>query len=135
MVNEAHYKGAFSEHLVASHFLKEGCEVYWPSSSQSKADFVVDYNGSLKKIQVKTMYNLIQGDYEYWQCRLYSSNKCRTAYTSDDFDYLAAVTDYAIYLFPFEKIEGKRSITISKASRLRNWNPEEFLWVRLKEVV
>jgi hypothetical protein len=68
-------KGAANELKAAGWFLDQGGQVYWPSAQQSHIDFIADYQGSLRRVQVKTAtWNRGSPPYAYLQCRVAPSN-------------------------------------------------------------
>jgi hypothetical protein len=83
--------GNIGEAMTLAKFVEYGIPVYVPFGENQKADFIVDLNGKLKKIQVKTAEGTTDG------CiRFYTTVKNRNAhgikkhkYTPDEVDYFA----------------------------------------------
>lgn len=86
-----HYVGAKNEYLAASYYLNKGHQVYWPSVQQEAVDFVVDLDGVLMKVQVKTATWIESGGKKYLQCRTRLTNKRQGFTPSELYDILFVV--------------------------------------------
>lgn len=114
-MNSHHSVGSVSEHKAAIYFLEKGCEVYWPSSSQAKADFVVETpEREMVKVQVKTASRSVSGGIEYIQVRVGTTHRKGATYKEGDFDALAVVYEEKMWLIPYQEIVGMSSICIGR---------------------
>lgn len=100
-----HFQGKVTELQVANSFLNKGYQVCQPLVSDSRYDFIIDTNGKLYKIQVKTCH--LGGDDEYLEFATSSShtNTQRTvnhSYNKDEIDYFATYYNNQCYLVPVE---------------------------------
>lgn len=121
---KAHYVGATSEYLAAAYFLSEGYQVYWPSVQQSCVDFIVDLNGALKRVQVKTgTWNK-----DHLQCRITPRNKTKKN-SSEMYDILVVVSDIGQWIIPSEKLH---SSNICLANKSGNYTPRGVDWSEYK---
>lgn len=48
-----HSKGAAAEYRAAAWFLMHGFQIYWPAIQQGAADFVIEKDSRLQRVQVK----------------------------------------------------------------------------------
>jgi len=114
--SEKHKSGTISELLATSYFVQNNHIVSKPITDFHDYDLIVD-NGSLKRVQVKTIY------WDNSKSRYLAScvtshirgNETRynKKYHKDSFDLLCAVehTTGSIYIIPMEKVLDRRSIT------------------------
>lgn len=103
-------KGNLTELKCLTKFVELGYSVSIPYGENSRYDFILDYNGELLKIQVKTA-KLAQGTeenpetIEFATCsmRYNSGGGQRVYYTKDEIDYFATWWDNEVYLVPVEE--------------------------------
>lgn len=87
-----HFLGKITELQVAEAFLQRGFQVSQPLVSDSRYDFIVDINGRLLKIQVKTSHPEDDGAYITFATSSSHTNTERTinkGYSADEIDYFA----------------------------------------------
>lgn len=123
-LERSHYKGAASELIAASHYLSRGHQVYWPAVQQSYIDFIVDLNGELKKVQVKT--TSWNGD--HLQCHTTSTNKYHLK-ASEKYDILFIVSDVGMWEIPADLIN---SSSLGLANRTGDYRPRGIDWSRYR---
>ena len=106
MLDQDHTKGTANELYVASYFLEQGCQVYFPAVPQGKTDLVVESNmdGSLCRVQVKTAFLNMSDGRGYVQCRTRTTNKQKTEPKDKYYDYLAIVDGREIWVIPANEI-------------------------------
>lgn len=98
-----HFQGKITELQVANAFLELGFQVCQPLVSDSRYDFIVDINGRLLKIQVKTSHLAEDGGYFEFATSTSHTNTKGTvnhSYTSDEIDYFATIYDNECYVIP-----------------------------------
>lgn len=110
-MNLSHRAGSAAELYVAYRLTSLGCPVYFPAMTQSKCDLVVEIEGTLKKVQVKKATKSYANGHPFIQIRL--DGKDRSKYVDGDFDVLAMVYEERIWLFPWEFVKGKSSMSFS----------------------
>lgn len=121
-----HFTGAASELFAASEFTSRGHEVFFPVFTQSKADFIADVDGVLKRVQVKTGTPLKGG---YLQVRLGGSG--RPKYEAGSIDLLAIVYGRRLWVIPFtEDIRLKSSLCFNPTETTRKLRNDfsQFEW-------
>ena len=81
--------GNIGESVAIAKFVKYGVPVYIPFGDDEKADLVVDFNGRLNKIQVKTSEKAANGKmvFDLTSSTKHRSNGERHKYTSNEVDY------------------------------------------------
>jgi hypothetical protein len=74
-------KGACAEHLAAAALLKNGYEVYWNTSFHGLSDLLVQRDGKMYRVQVKSFYDkCITGKYRT-EKSVYRIAECQTSNT------------------------------------------------------
>ena len=108
-----HFTGAASELYVSYRLTAKGHQVFLPAFTQSKADLVVDIDGTLTRVQVKTGTKL--KNCNSIQVRLGGCGK--PTYSPGDIDLLAVVYQDSLWLIPFtEEVRVKTSMCINLTS-------------------
>lgn len=110
-------KGNLTELKCLTRFVELGYAVSLPYGENSRYDLIVDYNGKLLKIQVKTS-KLVQGTEENPECiefatcsiRYNSEGSKRIYYTKEEIDYFATVWENVVYLVPVEECSSSKKI-------------------------
>lgn len=118
-------KGLITELQCQLEFAKAGITVFAPITQDSKADFIVDINNHLYRIQCKTASISQEKDYFKISC-IASGYHNPTKYTAQDVDFYYTYYDGVSYLLPYE--EGKE-----KTFRLlppRNNNQHHIRWAK-----
>lgn len=103
----SHFKGKITELLVAQAFLELGYQVSQPLVSDSRYDLIIDIDGTLLRIQVKTS-TVDPEDESYFEFVTRSShtNTQRTInrpYTSDEIDCFATIYNGECYIVPVKE--------------------------------
>lgn len=101
-----HFQGKITELAVANSFLELGYQVCQPLVSDSRYDFIVDINGQLLKIQVKTSTLSEDEDYFYFATSTSHTNTKGTinhSYTSDEIDYFATMYQNECYIIKVDE--------------------------------
>ena len=83
--------GNIGEAKVLSKFIELGFPVYIPFGDNEKADLVVEFNGKLNKVQVKTSIDAKNGNviFDLTSSTAHRKNGMRHKYTIDEVDYFA----------------------------------------------
>lgn len=120
--------GTESELLAEYYFVNNGYIVSKPINDFNEYDFVIDCNGALYKVQVKTIY--FDNSKNRWLGSCVTSHirganrRINKKYNEKSFDYALFVCKErnCVYLIPIEKIAGRRSITFYPDSKQKNVN-------------
>ena len=127
-LHKDHYTGATSEVQATAYYLEQGFQVYMPVVQQSWVDFIVEKDGILFKVQVKTAtWNKSAGRYKYLQCRMAFTNKYKVR-PKEAYDIMIIVKDEMLWEIPSYKID---TTNLS----LMNTNPnsnKEYKWDEYK---
>lgn len=104
MLFPEHTKGAASELAVASYFLKQGHQVYFPVVRQGVVDLIVEKfeSQTLARVQVKTATWNVSDGRRYLQCRTLTTNKNKRLPSDMDYEFLAVVHEEEIWIIPSE---------------------------------
>ncbi|MBW3545144.1 MAG: hypothetical protein KY428_06010 [Bacteroidetes bacterium] len=103
-----------------AYFTSLGKTVSIPLSDSQEYDLVVDEDGRLKKVQVKTTYSKPRGTYYYLRLSLRGGNWSGGKGTEVPFektlvDYLYVLTeDGSTWLIPSDQVGGAYGISLSK---------------------
>lgn len=116
--------------------MEKGYELFWPATTQSRCDFVVNHPGErnfFRKVQVKKATWSISGTYQYLQCRLENRNRYSTKYEKGDFDEIAFTDgDKRIWIANFEDVDGLVSVCLDGTrpgytSKSEKYDPAKWL--------
>lgn len=107
-------KGNYTELRCMAACIENGCTVSIPYGENCKYDFIIDIDGLLFKIQVKTS-SLKQGtkDAIIFYCRCNHRNATGityTTYSSEDIDYFATYWENKIYLIPVDECSSAKTL-------------------------
>ena len=97
-------KGNLTELQCLTAFYEQGCHVSLPYGENSRYDMIVDVNGKLLKVQVKTASlrkedeNAIE--FSCRSTRVNSQGTISNKYTPDEIDYFATFWKGVCYLIP-----------------------------------
>ena len=119
-MNDNIIKGTVVELQCQIFFTERGYNVYLPLSYDSKCDMIVDINGILKRIQIKTSnVNRNNTGIEFSTCHISSNTKgaIRKSYTKDDIDLFATYYNNEMYLIPIEHCKKRTKILSFKDSK------------------
>lgn len=104
--------GNLTELQVITELYALGVDVSLPFGNSQKYDLIADYNGQLKKIQIKHSAPSYEGDslifIEFktrWQGHN-ASGYTQNYYTKEDIDYFATFFGQKVYLVPVEECSG-----------------------------
>ena len=116
-MNIKHERGTVSELVAASHFVQNGYKVSIPVESFGEYDLVIDKD-QLQRVQVKTIY----WDNSKKRCLIScvtshirgEGRRTNKKYANNVFDLLCGVhlESGSIYLIPYKRVAGHRSITV-----------------------
>lgn len=120
-------KGITTEIYVAAYLLSLGYNVSQPFCQDSKYDLIVDVNGKMLRLQVKTSRETGNNSIEF-NCRSTTtnskSNKSRR-YSSNEVDYFATYWNNKAYLIPIEEC--------STVKRLHLSEPKQSTWSYIED--
>jgi hypothetical protein len=124
-------KGLLTELECQKAFIDAGCSVSIPLGNFDKYDMIVDVDGKLLKIQVKSsVYDEI-GKSLHMACRTTTTNTKKTVYrtySKDDIDYFATYWDGKCYLIPVEECSTVKYIRFEPPKNCQwsqiTWGPD-----------
>lgn len=101
-----------------AHYMNQGYVVCFPLTDTARYDLVVDKNGKLYRVEVKTTLAVTNyGNYEV-SLRTMGGNRSWTGLvkkiSSDDCDIVFAHCPDGSYEFPVDVVAGKSTITLGK---------------------
>ncbi|MAO76121.1 MAG: hypothetical protein CL699_07475 [Chloroflexi bacterium] len=92
-ISNASHRGAQGEHLFEGHFLQNGIFIAAPKHYLHRVDYVVEWNGQLVRVNVKTLYRCRKDGSDYYAATLNTSCKGGARlYTADEIDYFGIVS-------------------------------------------
>tara|TARA_B100000405_G_C16676703_1_gene407804 strand:- start:819 stop:1316 length:498 start_codon:yes stop_codon:yes gene_type:complete len=92
-ISNASHRGAQGEHLFEGHFLQNGIFIAAPKHDLHRVDYVVEWNGQLVRVNVKTLYRCRKDESDYYAATLNTSCKGGARlYTADEIDYFGIVS-------------------------------------------
>ena len=116
-------KGITTEMYVAAYLLSLGYNVSQPMCQDSKYDLIVDVNGRLLRLQVKTA-RLSDTNSIIFNCRSTTKNskthKARS-YSADEIDYFATYWDHKVYLVPVGQCSSEKRLHLNRPKQ-SNWS-------------
>lgn len=111
-------KGVITELQCITYFYELGYPVSIPYGDNSRYDFIVDIDGCLLRIQVKTSRELDDGNVIEFSCRstrVNSGGAVYRRYTSDEIDYFATYYKNECYLVPVQECAVNKKLRINPA--------------------
>lgn len=96
--------GRLTEAKALAHFTSLGYVVSLPFGGQARYDLIIDVNGKLIRVQVKTgQYK--EGCIVFYTCSSHylQGSHVHTTYSKDDIDYFLTEWDDQFYLVPVEE--------------------------------
>lgn len=112
-------KGITTEMYVAAYLLSLGYNVSQPLCQDSKYDLIVDVDGKLLRLQVKTSRETNSNSIEF-NCRSTTTNsrynKSRR-YSSAEIDYFATYWNNKAYLVPLDECSTTKRLHLNKTKR------------------
>ena len=107
-------KGNLTELQCLTAFYEAGCHVSIPYGENSRYDFIVDADGQLLKVQVKTSSPINENvDAISFSCRstTYNSTGSKSVkYTSAEIDYFATYWEGKCYLIPVNECSNEKTL-------------------------
>lgn len=127
-------QGDASLGVAIAWFTQQGWTVCIPLTDSQDYDLVVEMNGELKKIQVKTSNFARKPNRAEIELRVLGGNSKKNFVhklaTDCIYDYLFAVTTQGNFLIPKTEFENTRSsLTLSNTNKWKNFNVENFVLV------
>ena len=116
-------KGIVTELLVAAYLMDLGYNVSQPLSQDSKYDLIVDVDGLLLRLQVKTARKDSDASIAF-SCRTTTTNvrNCKSIrYNSKDVDYFATFWDGKAYMIPFSECSAQKNLHL-KMTKRKDWS-------------
>ena len=117
-----HQKGITTEMYVAAYLLSLGYNVSQPLCQDSKYDLIVDVDGKLLRLQVKTSRETSSNSIEF-NCRSTTTNsqynKSRR-YSPTEIDYFATYWNNKAYLVPISECSTTKRLHLDKPKQ-SNW--------------
>lgn len=112
MKNNTKQKGNLTELKCLTSFIEQGCGISIPYGDCYPYDFIVDVDGFLFKVQVKTS-SLKDENAIKFSCRSTHVN-CKgtknVKYKAEDVDYFATFWDEQCYLIPFKECSTEKTL-------------------------
>ncbi len=118
MALTSNQKGNATEALFLAYCVSNGLTVSTPFGGNARYDYILDFEGRLLKIQVKTCK--ISGDKTYIQFSCSSSHFQKkqhrnTKYTKSEIDYFATFYKDEVYLVPVEECSRSKKLRLETA--------------------
>lgn len=116
-------KGITTEMYVAAYLLSLGYNVSQPLCQDSKYDLIVDVNGKLLRLQVKTA-RLTDTNSIIFNCRSTTKNSSThksRSYSVDEIDYFATYWNHQVYLIPVGQCSSEKRLHLEKPKQ-SNWS-------------
>ena len=117
-------KGNLTELQCLTSFYEQGCHVSLPYGENSRYDMIVDINGKLLKVQVKTASlrkedeNAIE--FSCRSTRVNSQGTISNKYTPDEIDYFATFWKGVCYLIPVTECSVSKTLRFDIEVKVRN---------------
>lgn len=138
-------KGEIGERIAIGELAKFGIDIILPMSDNLPFDFLIFYSNKFYKCQVKSSFQKSKSSEGAVYFSLVSSNwysKTEHLYTEDEIDLFILCDGNNIYLFKYQDLKNKRSVTIritnSKNNQSKNIIKSENVILsekRLKEIL
>ncbi len=119
-------KGLITEMQVMLRLIEMGYDVSQPLNADSKYDCILDVNGQLLKIQIKTAHKHPKTkDSIEIKCRSTTTtqnHRKQGGYTSKDIDYFATFWENELYLIPVEECSSEKTLHLTKEVVRKGWS-------------
>lgn len=119
-------KGLITEMQVMLRLVEMGYDVSQPLNTDSKYDCILDVNGLLLKIQIKTAhYHPTTKDSIEIKCRSTTTtqnHRKQSVYTSKEIDYFATFWENELYLIPVGECSAEKTLHLHKDTIRKNWS-------------
>ena len=119
-------KGIVTEMAVATYLLQLGYNVSQPFCQDSKYDLIVDVDGRLLLLQVKTARAASATSITF-NCRSTTTNvrNCKSRrYNDKEIDYFATYWNNNVYLVPISECSTQKSLHLERTNR-QDWSYAE----------
>lgn len=123
MILTTQQKGTVTELAVAKYLLSLGYNVSQPFCQDSRYDLIVDANGKLLRLQVKTC-RLTENNSIAFNCRSTTTNntsKKTRSYSANDIDYFATYWNNRVYLVPVGECSNEKRLHLDPIKQ-SNWS-------------
>lgn len=129
--------GNIGEAKALCKFVEMCIPTYTSFGDNERADIVIDWNGTLKKVQVKTSEKIVEESvkFDLTSSTVHRKNGVKHKYTKEEIDFFAVYNMEAdmLLLLPIEEFEGQTAVKFAlewKPSRnqfkAHNWKDYEF---------
>lgn len=105
-------KGNLTELQCLTAFYENGCHVSLPYGENSRYDMIVDVDGQLIKVQVKTSSSKTENSISF-SCRsshVNCSGTINVKYTKEEIDYFATFWEGQCYLIPVSECSTQKTL-------------------------
>lgn len=116
-------KGIVTEMQVATYLLGLGYNVSQPMCQDSKYDLIVDVEGKLLRLQVKTSRLATENSITF-NCRSTTTNvrNCKSRrYSSEEVDYFATFWNGQVFLVPIGECSTQKSLHFNNQTKRKDW--------------
>lgn len=132
--------GNIGEAKTLLKFVENCIPIYTSFGDNERSDFIIDWNGQLKRIQCKTSEKVVKGiiNFSLVSSTVHRKNGVKHKYTKEEIDFFVLYnmeSDLLLFL-PIEKLLGKTSVSFAleyKPSRNQyealNW--EDYLFEKI----
>lgn len=108
------YQGAITETKIILECLQREIDISIPYGNKSRYDLVMDVNGHLYRIQIKTSRRAeTKGEAFIFNCYSVVNGK-KHRYSKEDIDYFATLWNDQLYLIPIEECSSEKTLWIDK---------------------
>lgn len=133
--------GTITEYQCATYLMNLGCIVSFPLGDFAPYDLIIDYNGILKKIQVKKSTRTNNGSIsiECTTSQFKNDGVHTRMYTSDEIDYFATIYNNRCYLIECEVCNTSKQLRLEIPKNLQTkniyWAVEYEAEYKLKQLI
>lgn len=107
-------KGLATELLCQAYLTSLGYNISIPIGEDCRYDFILDINGSLQRIQVKSCQETENGlTFSTRSITTSGHHNINHPYTKEEIDFISIYYNDQCYLIPVEEFEGKLSRSLS----------------------
>ena len=133
-VNDTCLTGAIGEQLFASHFLENRIFFSQPVYDLWGADYVVEWQGALHKVNVKTMYKKQKEKSSFYQVNLTCGNLNKRRYDLNKITYFGIVNIFykRIWMVPNSESIQKSLVYFGPLESRRRLNVNSFDWEKYR---
>lgn len=116
-MNETKIKGLVTELQCQTYFTQQGYNVLVPLGEDCRYDMIVDFNGILERIQVKTCHlnkNKTGIEFSTESTRINTQDNIRRKYSKIEIDYFATFYEGKCYLIKVEECSTQKTLSFEK---------------------